>query len=113
MIGAQGGDTLTATNANTHMEGLAGNDTLNGGSGNDVFVFRPGFGNDVITTFDDSPTANDIIDISSSIFANFAAVQAASAQVGADVVITASPTDTITLKNYTLANLGADDFRFV
>jgi hypothetical protein len=34
-------------------------------------------------------------------------------QVGADVVITASPTDTITLQNVTLANLGQDDFLFV
>ena len=91
--------------------GGAGNDTLNGGSGNDVFIFRPSFGIDVINAFDDS-TTNDIIEVSSAIFANFAAVQAASAQVGADVVITASPSDAITLKNYNLANLGADDFRF-
>jgi Ca2+-binding RTX toxin-like protein len=91
--------------------GGAGNDTLNGGSGNDVFVFRPGFGIDAINAFDDA-TTNDIIEFSSSVFADFAAVQAVSAQVGADVVITASPTDTITLKNYNLADLGADDFRF-
>jgi Ca2+-binding RTX toxin-like protein len=78
-----------------------------------VFVFHPGFGNDVITTFDDSPSAHDIIEVSSSIFTDFAAVQAASAQVGADVVITATAVDTITLKSYTLASLGADDFRFM
>ena len=83
--------------------------SLNGGSGSDAFIFRPGFGIDVINTFDDT-TANDIIEFSGGVFADFAAVQAASAQVGADVVITASPTDTITLKNYRLGNLGADDF---
>ncbi|HTP73696.1 MAG TPA: type I secretion C-terminal target domain-containing protein, partial [Burkholderiaceae bacterium] len=38
--------TLTATNANTHMEGLAGNDTLNGANGNDM-IFG-GAGNDTL-----------------------------------------------------------------
>jgi Ca2+-binding RTX toxin-like protein len=109
--GLAGNDTLNGNNGDDILMGGAGNDTLNGGSGNDAFIFRPGFGIDTINVFDDA-AANDIIEFSSSIFVNFAAVQAASAQVGADVVITASPTDTITLKNYNLANLGADDFRF-
>jgi Ca2+-binding RTX toxin-like protein len=109
--GLEGNDTLNGNNGDDILMGGAGNDTLNGGSGNDVFIFRPSFGIDVINAFDDS-TTNDIIEVSSAIFANFAAVQAASAQVGADVVITASPSDAITLKNYNLANLGADDFRF-
>jgi Ca2+-binding RTX toxin-like protein len=109
--GLGGNDTLNGNNGDDILMGGAGNDTLNGGAGNDVFIFRPGFGIDTISAFDDS-TTNDIIEFSGGVFANFAAVQAASAQVGADVVITASPTDTITLKNYTLANLGADDFRF-
>jgi Ca2+-binding RTX toxin-like protein len=109
--GLAGNDTLNGNNGDDVLMGGVGNDTLNGGSGSDAFIFRPGFGIDTISAFDDS-AANDVIELSSAIFANFAAVQAASAQVGADVVITASPTDTITLKNYNLANLGADDFRF-
>jgi Ca2+-binding RTX toxin-like protein len=109
--GLAGNDTLNGNNGDDVLMGGAGNDTLNGGSGSDAFIFRPGFGIDTISAFDDS-VANDIIELSSAIFANFAAVQAASAQVGADVVITASPTDTITLKNCSLANLGTDDFRF-
>ena len=55
----------------------------------------------------------DIIDVSTSIFANFAAVQAASHQVGADVLIgDAAAANNILLTNFTLANLTADDFRF-
>ena len=45
-IGAQGNDTQTATNANTHMEGLAGDDNLTGGTGNDM-IFG-GAGNDTL-----------------------------------------------------------------
>jgi Ca2+-binding RTX toxin-like protein len=109
--GGAGSDTLSGQEGDDTIVGHAGNDMLSGGSGWDVFIFRPAFGADTITSFDDE-SAHDFIEFSSSIFANFAAVQAASAQVGADVVITASPTDTVTLKNFNLANLGADDFRF-
>jgi Ca2+-binding RTX toxin-like protein len=110
--GNEGSDALYGGAGHDELAGGAGSDTLTGNSGNDAFIFRPSFGADTITSFDDG-TDQDVIEFSSSIFANFAAVQAGSAQVGADVVITASPTDTITLKNYNLANLGADDFRFV
>ncbi|MBO0881657.1 MAG: hypothetical protein J2P17_15205, partial [Mycobacterium sp.] len=129
IVGGSGNDALMGDNGNDHLfgnegndqlyggaghdvlEGGAGNDALTGDSGNDTFVFHPGFGADTVTTFADG-TDEDMIEFSTSIFANFAAVQAASAQVGTDVVIAASPTDTVTLKNYNLANLGADDFRF-
>ena len=113
LFGDLGNDTLNGGSGNDVLIGGGGNDTLNGGSGNDTFVFHPGFGADTIIAFGDSGSHQDLIEISSSIFADFAAVQAASAQVGADVVITKSPADTITLKNYNLVNLGADDFRFV
>ena len=47
-------------------------------------------------------------------FADFAAVQEAMTQTGADVVITSDATgDTVTVKNVVMANLGADDFLFV
>jgi Ca2+-binding RTX toxin-like protein len=69
VVGSQGGDSITGTNGANLLDGQNGNDTLNGGGGNDVligglgndiltggagndrFVFRPGFGNDVITDF--------------------------------------------------------------
>jgi alcohol dehydrogenase class IV len=46
------------------------------------------------------------------VFANFAAVQAASHQVGTDVHIDHDAANGIVLTNVALANLGADDFRF-
>jgi hypothetical protein len=42
-----------------------------------------------------------------------AAVQAASQQVGSDVQITVDASNSILLKNVTLANLHQDDFLFV
>jgi hypothetical protein len=67
---------------------------------------------DTIQVFADSSTENDIIEFSKSVFASFAAVQA-STQVGADVVISATVDDKITLKNTALSYLGAADFLFL
>lgn len=58
--GSAGADTLTGTAANDYISGKGGadritggggNDTLSGGNGADLFLFGPGFGQDVITDF--------------------------------------------------------------
>ena len=54
-----------------------------------------------------------MIEIQDGLFADFAAVQSASAQVGSNVVITLDASNTITLQNVTLANLHQDDFNLV
>ena len=59
---------------------------MTGGNGKDVFVIGQNFGKDVITDF-----SNDTIQIDHNVFANFAAVQSHSAQVGADTVVTYDP----------------------
>lgn len=46
-------------------------------------------------------------------FADFEAVLAAASQVGSDTVIAFDAANTVTLKNVILANLNADDVRFV
>ena len=84
-----------------------GDDTLTGGHGNDTFVFGPSFGDDIVTDFG----GNDRIEFDSTVFANFAAVQAAMNQVGPDIVITHG-TDTITLQDINVTNLHASDFLF-
>jgi hypothetical protein len=82
-------------------------------------VFRPGFGNDTIKEFGDSTNNQDVLDLSMSGYATFAALQAAGAlaQVNADVVITLNPldpitSDKITLKTVNLSTLDATDFKF-
>jgi serralysin len=92
------------------ITGGAGNDSLTGGSGSDTFVFKSGFGLDAVTDF---TAGADVIEIGDALFADFAAVQAASQQVSGDVVITLDASNTITLQNVTLANLQQNDFHLV
>ena len=111
--GAGGNDTIGGNAGHDQLVGGAGNDTLTGGAGNDAFVFRAGFGVDTVQDFKDTATENDIVEFSTSVFADYAAAYAASAQVGADVVITFDASNSVKLKNTTLTNLDTDDFRFV
>jgi Ca2+-binding RTX toxin-like protein len=93
--------------------GGSGDDTLTGGSGNDTFALKSGFGLDTVTDFTAGAASDDVIEIRDGLFANFAALQNASAQVGSDVVITLDASNTITLQNVTLANLHQDDFNLL
>ena len=113
-----GNDSLVALAANNILSGGNGNDQLysqaagtvmTGGAGNDLFYFGAGNGAASITDYTDG---QDAIAFQSSQFANFAAVQSAAAQVGANVVIT-SGSDVYTLQNVTLASLSSGDFVFV
>ena len=119
LYGDDGNDTLTGGAGNDLLEGGRGNDTLTGGAGVDTFVFKPGFGSDVVTDFSAAGANHDVLDLSMSGYATFTALQAAGAlaQVSADVVITLNPldpttSDKITLKTVNLSTLDATDFKF-
>ncbi len=109
--GDGGNDTLSGGDGNDYLWGNTGNDTLTGGNGSDTFGFGTGFGKDTITDF--SHSQSDVIEFSTALFADFTAVQAASTQVGANVVITFDTNDTVTLNGITLAALQSSDFHFV
>jgi Ca2+-binding RTX toxin-like protein len=98
---------------NDFLDGGLGRDTLNGGTGDDIFAFGRDFGNDRITDFGDSAGNEDVIQFAKAIFRNFNALSSSMKQAGADVVITATGTDVLTIKGVELASLGADDFLFV
>ena len=104
--GGAGNDIIKAGNGNDIINGGAGNDILTAGVGNDRFVFSAGFGKDTVTDFH----SGDHIEFEDHLFMNFAAVQAASVQVGTDVVITLDAADTVTLQHTALASLHASDF---
>uniref|UniRef100_UPI003144FA30 Ig-like domain-containing protein n=1 Tax=Terrirubrum flagellatum TaxID=2895980 RepID=UPI003144FA30 len=117
-FGGNGADRVTVGNGDNHLAGANGNDVfqvgtgdniLTGGSGNDTFMFGPQFGKDLITDF----AHGDRIAFDSSAFANFAAVQAAMHQVGADTTISLGTDLTITLQQISMNSLHANDFLFM
>jgi hypothetical protein len=71
-----------------------------------LFVFGPAFGNDVVTDF----SHGDHVEFDGGVFANFAAVQMAMQQVGADTVISLGTDHAITLDHVTASSLHASDF---
>lgn len=112
IVGSKFADDLRGGADNDVINGGLGNDLLAGGNGADTFVFDKGFGKDKITDFSaGTSSSHDFIDMDRTVFADFNAVKAAMAQVGADVVITAGA-DTVTITGVTVANLVAVDFLF-
>jgi Ca2+-binding RTX toxin-like protein len=108
-----GNDGIDARGGNDTLIGGGGNDGMTGGAGNDTFVFHAGFGQDTIADFAAGSGVGDVIEFHDAIFADFAAVLAASQQVGANVRITVDASNSIVLNNVSLANLHQNDFLFV
>jgi Ca2+-binding RTX toxin-like protein len=113
IIGSMFADDLRGGDGKDHLAGGAGNDLLSGGAGNDTFMFAAGLGHDTIRDFTASGRTADVIEFAKNVFASYGAVLAASHQVGADVVITVTPDDSITLLGVSLSNLSSSDFHFV
>jgi Ca2+-binding RTX toxin-like protein len=126
VLGSQGANTITGDNGANVLEGLGGNDIIGGGSGadtlvggagddrltggagNDTFVFRAGFGNDVVTdfhfngnTFNAGNANHDTLDLHGLGLANIADLIAHSTFTTAGGVTTTHitvGTETITLQ---------------
>ena len=111
VIGSGFADTITASGAN---------DSMTGGNGADTFVFNGStwsgsWGlqsqNHTVTDFSTGDVAgHDVIQLEHTPLTDFASVQAASQQVGSDVVISLNLHDTITLTGVDLHALTANDF---
>lgn len=99
LSGGAGNDMLYGGKGDDRLEGGKGNDQLTGGEGNDTFVFKAGFGHDVVKDFG----AGDTLQFDPAIFANMQAIRAHAAQVGADTVITYDANNTVTLVGVNLA----------
>jgi hypothetical protein len=103
-----GGHTLIALTGGQTLTSL-GDDKMTGSStGSTTFALNAIYGADVITNF----TSADTISLSTSEFANFAALTSAAVQSGANVAITASDGDTLTLKNMTTGTLAGMQSNF-
>ena len=113
-LGKSIGAAIYGTSGNNTLVSTSGNDILTGGGGADTFVFSgTTFGKDVITDFRAGGGSHDTIQFNTNVFNTFAAVLAHAAQVGADVVITYDPADSVTLKNFSLNKLTHSDFHLV
>jgi serralysin len=113
LSGGAAADTLTGAAGNDRLIGGAGADSLTGGADNDTFAFSGSFGTDRITDFQAGSGVGDVIEFSSSQFANFAAVLAATNDVGGNAVITVDGATSVTLVGVTEASFNANDFLFV
>lgn len=118
LIGGNGDDLLQGGSSIDNLSGGVGNDTLDGGAGddvlsggrnNDVFVFGPGFGDDIITDF---KAVEDEIRFQGAGFTSFADMLAHATQVGANVLITNAAGDSLQLNNTQIASLQSADFLF-
>jgi Ca2+-binding RTX toxin-like protein len=93
------------------LDGAAGADTLSGGLGNDVFVYVPGSGADVVTDFAAGTGDSDRIDLASfTSITVFADVLARASQTDAGTVIDFGNGDTLTLRDVRRETLTVDDF---
>ena len=122
LYGGGGGGSVNGGDGNDILYGLNSNDTLNGGNGDDImtgygerdiFVFAPGFGNDVITDF--SINDGETLDFRALNMATFADLQPYIHADGNDTVISLfynSQTETLRLKNVDPTSLTASNFYF-
>jgi Ca2+-binding RTX toxin-like protein len=116
LSGLGGNDSLYGGPGNDTLDGGPGNDWMSGGPGKDTFVFRTGFGDDVITDFTPGTLANhDTLELHSVPgLHNFAQVKAHTAVVSGHVVISDTIGDTITLNNvHKVGQLHGYDFHFL
>ena len=113
-MGGDGDDVLDGGDGRDLLTGGRGDDLLAGGLKGDTFVFRPGFGHDVISDFYALEGGrHDVIAFSKSLFATFGQVADKMSQAGDDVVIKVAADHTLVLEDVLLSDLTADDFAFV
>jgi Ca2+-binding RTX toxin-like protein len=114
LTGNTGNNKLYGMDGNDILDGAYGNDSLTGGAGNDIFVFKTGYGKDVIADFNAGFGVTDVIDLDlGSEFDTFDEVIAAATQVGLNTVIQIDVNTTITLHNTMKISLVSDDFLYL
>ncbi len=116
VIAGSGAETIVGTSGANVFQAGAGTDRMTGGGGADTFVFKPGFGNTIVTDFKVSGASHGTIEIDHSIFASWTALDAVLADSKQGAVITVTAAESITLNGVTKAQLEANhlvDFHFI
>jgi Ca2+-binding RTX toxin-like protein len=125
LLGGNGDDQLDGGDGDDLLDGdgvpgsrvvTAGNDTLTGGTGSDIFVFGPGFGVDTITDFTGSGRlGGDLIDLRAlPDLESYDELAARMSEVDGNVQIDFSdmlgPNNAIIIASKTIADLQVNDF---
>ena len=104
--GGAGNDIIVGGIGSDTLNGGDGNDTMNGGSGSDTFVFSADHDSDVIVGFQNNIDTLDLRGVVG--IDTWADLLEVAEQVGNNVVITFEDDDSVTINNFTLANLRDD-----
>ncbi|MBB1248343.1 calcium-binding protein [Rhizobium sp. G21] len=112
LLGGTGDDILSGGAGDDTLTGGAGSDRLSGGTGADTFVFVDEIGShrDIVTDFQASGAAQDVVDLSDFDLDGFQDLRSLMSQRGDNVVIAFEPGETIVLKNVDIDDLSKSDF---
>jgi Ca2+-binding RTX toxin-like protein len=114
LIGGDGNDSLHGDDGDDIIDFGLGDDYAAGGAGNDTFIFRSGYGYDEIGGFESGAGVGDVVEIDAALAADYTALQAFMTDFGGPhTFIEFGNGDTLRLYDTTVADLHADDFRFV
>ena len=103
---------ITGNSGDNIITGGHGNDILTGGGGHDTFVIANGDGSDIITDFNALTGAeHDVVDLHGFDFNTLSELTSAMSQVGNDVYLHLTSSDTLVFRNNVIGNFSLDDFK--
>ena len=111
-IGSGHGETVICARGDDIIDAGGGNDTMSGGFGENLFIFRRNFGDDTINDFG-LDTAVNTIQFDHNTFADFDAMKAHATQSNFDVIIDAGADGSLRLKDFDVDDLQTGNFSFV
>eukprot|EP01037_Dinobryon_pediforme_P012840 gene12840-12940_t len=109
--GSAGHLVVIAAAGGTVLTGGAG-DTLWGGAGADTFAFHAGFGAETIDNFTTTGASHDTLQFDKGLFADWAHLLGATKQQGSDLLITLDASDTLLVRNVSLAHFTSSNAVF-
>jgi Ca2+-binding RTX toxin-like protein len=108
LFGNDANNTLNGREGNDVLDGGVGSDTLTGGVGSDTFIFKTGYGQDLITDF----TALDVIKLGVIGVTSWSSLVSHATEIGGDTILTFGDS-VLTLQGVHIAQLQQSEFLFI
>jgi Ca2+-binding RTX toxin-like protein len=106
-VGSANADTIVGTISGDTIDGRAGNDAINGGFGNNTYLFGKGDGKDVLVSYSDTTFGKlNTLEFKTGVSVS----DVAASRSGADLLLTISATDAITIQNFFNQNNPGNQF---